>query len=92
MMGADAVCFGTAIMVTKESLATDYWKKKIIKQNIFDEKFHKKIFHNSLKESLDPSMASGHCEKLISIEEFIKIKIIKQSEEIIKKTNFLRKA
>ncbi|MBN1214785.1 MAG: nitronate monooxygenase [Candidatus Lokiarchaeota archaeon] len=88
-MGADAVCFGTAIMATKESLASDYWKKKIIKQNIFDEKFHKKTFYNSLKESLGPSMAAGHCDKIISIKEFIEDMIINKAEDIIKGYNFL---
>ncbi|MBY9007317.1 MAG: nitronate monooxygenase [Candidatus Lokiarchaeota archaeon] len=88
-MGAEAVCFGTAIIPTKESLASDYWKKKIIRQNIFDDKFHKKVFHYALKESLDASMAAGHCEKIISIEDFIKNSIIEQSEEIIKNCSFL---
>lgn len=91
IMGADAVCFGTAIIPTKESLASDYWKKKIINQDIFDEKFHRKVFHLELKESLNASMAAGHCEKIISIEEFIKDNIIKRSEEIIKSWNLFQK-
>ena len=40
-MGADAVCFGTAIIPTKESPASDSWKKALITQDIFDEKFYK---------------------------------------------------
>ena len=42
-MGADAVCFGSAIMATKESPASETWKKQVLHQDIFDEKFYKKI-------------------------------------------------
>ncbi len=89
IMGADAVCFGTAIIPTEESLASDYWKKKIIKQDIFDEKFHQKVFHLQLKESLNASMAAGHCDKIITLKEFIEDIIIKRSEDIIKSWNLL---
>ena len=83
-MGADAVCFGTAIMPTKESLATNMWKKRIINQDIFDEKFYKKIFHLQLRDSPIHSMAAGHCDQIISIKEFIEEKIIKKAEDILR--------
>ncbi|TFG06962.1 MAG: nitronate monooxygenase [Promethearchaeota archaeon] len=82
-MGADAVCFGTAIIPTTESLASNLWKKKVINQDIFDEKFYKKIFHHELKDSPIASMAAGHCDKVISIEEFIQEKIIGKAEKIL---------
>jgi NAD(P)H-dependent flavin oxidoreductase YrpB (nitropropane dioxygenase family) len=83
-MGADAVCFGSAIIPTIESPASNLWKKKIIEQNIFDEKFYKKIFHHQLKDSPIASMAAGHCETIITIKEFIEEKIINKAEEILR--------
>ncbi|UCC19297.1 MAG: nitronate monooxygenase [Promethearchaeota archaeon] len=82
-MGADAVCFGTAIIPTKESPASNSWKEALLKQDIFDEKFHKKIFQFRLKDSAIGSMAAGHCDEIISIKEFID-KIITNAEKILK--------
>ncbi|MFX1305087.1 MAG: NAD(P)H-dependent flavin oxidoreductase [Promethearchaeota archaeon] len=82
-MGADAVCFGTAIIPTKESPASESWKKVIINQDIFDEKFHKKIFHLQTRDSAVGSMASGHCDEIVSIKEFIN-NITSNAENILK--------
>jgi NAD(P)H-dependent flavin oxidoreductase YrpB (nitropropane dioxygenase family) len=82
-MGADAVCFGTAIIPTKESPAPDSWKKAIINQDIFDEKFHKKTYHFQLKDSPIGSMAAGHCDDIISVKEFIE-NIVSNAEKILK--------
>jgi nitronate monooxygenase len=86
-MGADAVCFGTAIIPTKESPASDSWKKVIINQDIFDEKFHKKIFHFQTRDSAIGSMASGHCDEIVSIKEFIE-NITSNAENILKKWGY----
>ena len=43
-MGADAVCLGSSIIATSESLASENWKQKVLNQDIFDEKYYKKIF------------------------------------------------
>ncbi|MFX0073244.1 MAG: nitronate monooxygenase [Candidatus Hermodarchaeota archaeon] len=83
-MGADAVCFGTAIMPTIESLASKLWKKKIITQDIFNEKFYKKIFHHELKDSPIASMAAGHCDEVVSMKEFIEERIIGKAEKILR--------
>jgi len=83
-MGADAVCFGTAIMTTKESLASNIWKKRIISQDIFDKDYYKKIYHLQLRDSPVHSMAAGHCDKIIPMKEFIEEKIIKKAEEILR--------
>jgi hypothetical protein len=83
-MGADAICFGTAIIPTNESLASNLWKKKVITQDISDPKFYKKIYHHELRDSPIASMAAGHCDKIISIKEFIEEKIIKNAEQILK--------
>lgn len=86
-MGADAVCFGTAIIPTKESPASDSWKKALVNQDIFDEKFHKKIFQFQLKDSPIGSMASGHCDEIVSVNEFID-NIISIAEKILKKWGY----
>ncbi|MFX1571573.1 MAG: NAD(P)H-dependent flavin oxidoreductase [Promethearchaeota archaeon] len=82
-MGADAVCFGSAIMATKESPAPDVWKKQVLNQDIFDEKFYKKIFHLELRDSGIGSMAVGHINEETTIEEFIQ-NIIINAEKILK--------
>jgi len=87
-MGADAVCLGTAIMTTTESLASKNWKDQILNQDIFDEKFYKKIFHLELKDSPIASMAAGHCDEIISLKEYVQEKIIHNAEEIIKSWGF----
>jgi len=87
-MGADAVCFGSAIIPTKESPATDFWKSKVIRQDIYDEKFYKKIFHLELRDSPIASMAAGHCDEILSLKDFIQGKIIKNAEQILKSWGF----
>jgi nitronate monooxygenase len=82
-MGADAVCFGSAIMATKESPAPDVWKNQVLHQDIFDEKFYKKIFHLELRDSPVGSMAVGHVDEVQSIAEFID-KIVVEAEKILR--------
>ena len=82
-MGADAICFGSAIMATKESPAPDAWKKQVLYQDIFDEKFYKKIFHLELRDSAIGSMAVGHIDKETTVEEFIQ-NVITNAEEILR--------
>jgi len=83
-MGADAVCFGSAIMATKESPAPETWKKQVLYQDIFDEKFYKKIYHLELRDSPVGSMAVGHIDKETSIKEFID-NIVSNAEKILRK-------
>ena len=87
-MGAETVCFGSAIIPTTESLASNKWKMSVVDQDIYDEKFYKKIFHLELKDSPIASMAAGHCDKIIPIKEFIEEKIIKPAESILKSWGF----
>ncbi|MFW9895615.1 MAG: NAD(P)H-dependent flavin oxidoreductase, partial [Candidatus Thorarchaeota archaeon] len=82
-MGADAVCFGSAIMATKESPASDAWKRQVLYQDIFDEKFYKKIYHLELRDSPVASMAVGHVTEETSIKEFIE-NIASKAEHILR--------
>jgi len=81
-MGADAVCFGSAIMATKESPAPNAWRKQVLHQDIFDETFYRKIYHLQLRDSAIGSMAIGHIDKETSIKEFID-NIVMNAEEIL---------
>jgi len=82
-MGAEAVCLGSSIIATSESLASENWKQKILNQDIFDEKYYKKIFHLELKDSPIASMAIGHIDKILPIKVFID-NLINETETILK--------
>ena len=82
-MGADAVCLGSSIIATSESLASDNWKQKVLNQNIFDEKYYKKIFHLELKDSPIASMAIGHINEIMPIKVFID-KLMNETESILR--------
>ncbi|MBY9010993.1 MAG: nitronate monooxygenase [Candidatus Lokiarchaeota archaeon] len=82
-MGADAVCLGSSIVATLESPASENWKQKILNQDIFDEKYYRKIFHLELKDSPIASMAIGHIDEILPIKVFID-NLINDTEHILK--------
>ena len=83
-MGADAVCFGTAIMSCTESPSSKKYKQKLITHDIYDDDYYKKIYHLELKDSPIGSMALGHCDEIIPLKEFIQENIIKNAENLLK--------
>jgi nitronate monooxygenase len=87
-MGAEAVCFGTAILATYECGAPHSYKRKLIHQDIFDEEFYHKIFHHQLKDKSIWSYACGHIDKETSVKEFIEKHIIENAEKILKGWGF----
>ncbi|MGB5912764.1 MAG: nitronate monooxygenase [Promethearchaeia archaeon] len=82
-MGADAVCFGTAIMATEECGVPQSYKKRLIKQDIFDPEYYKKIFHFQLKDKSIWSPAAGHIKEIIPLKSFIG-NIISDAEKILR--------
>jgi nitronate monooxygenase len=86
-MGADAVCFGTALMVCNECPVSANLKQKWLGKDIFSKKYYKKIYHLQLRDSTLPSMAVGHRDTIISIKEFIS-EIISHSEQILRAWGF----
>ena len=86
-MGADAVCLGSSIIATTESPASKNWKEQILNQDIFNEKYYKKIFHLELKDSPIASMAIGHIEEILPLQTFID-NIINESEHILRSWGF----
>ena len=87
-MGADAVCLGSSIIATTESPASKNWKEQILNQDIFDEKYYKKIFHLELKDSPIASMAIGHIEEILPLKTFID-NIINESVQILKSWGYM---
>ncbi len=69
-MGAEAVCFGTAVKVCEESPAALKLKEKWINEDIFTEDYHQKIYHLKLRDRVLPSMAVGHRKKNHSYKGF----------------------
>jgi NAD(P)H-dependent flavin oxidoreductase YrpB (nitropropane dioxygenase family) len=89
-MGAEAVCFGTALMTTDECPVTKNVKKKWLDINIFSEEFYKKVYHFNLKNFMTPSTAIGHRKVIIPVKDFID-EIINGAEEILKSWGFRNK-
>jgi NAD(P)H-dependent flavin oxidoreductase YrpB (nitropropane dioxygenase family) len=89
-MGAEAVCFGTALMITDECPVSENIKNKWIEINIFSEEFYKKIYHFNLKNFMAPSTAIGHRKVIIPVKDFID-EIINGAEEILKSWGFRNK-
>ncbi len=86
-MGAEAACFGTAVMVCEESPAALKLKEKWINEDIFTEDYHQKIYHLKLRDTALPSMAVGHRKKIIPIKDFIE-EIMNESEGILRSWGF----
>jgi NAD(P)H-dependent flavin oxidoreductase YrpB (nitropropane dioxygenase family) len=87
-MGADAICFGTAILATYECTIPQSYKRKLINQDIFEEDFYHQIFHHQLKDKSIWSYAAGHIDKERSVKEFIEDHIIQTAEVILKEWGF----
>jgi len=86
-LGADAVCFGTALMMTKECPVALNIKKKWLNMDIFDEHFYNRIFHYNVKNFMSPSMALGHRKEIVPVKAFIE-EIIGGAEKILKLWGF----
>ncbi|TFF88877.1 MAG: nitronate monooxygenase [Promethearchaeota archaeon] len=86
-MGAEAVCFGTAIMATEECPASKKFKERMINQDIFDEEYYKQIYHHQLKDKSIWSMASGHIDEVVPMKKFIH-DIIEGAEKILNQWGF----
>jgi nitronate monooxygenase len=86
-MGAEAICFGTALLVTDESPVTIDLKKNWLATNIFDEEYHKKIYDFNFRDIKTVSTAIGHRKIILSINSFIE-EIIKGAEEILRSWGF----
>jgi nitronate monooxygenase len=86
-MGADAVCLGTAILVTEESpLSTDK-KLSRINTDIFTEEYHQSLYHRRYGGTRVPSPSISFHKKIILLKDFIE-NIIYGAEHILKSWGF----
>ncbi len=70
-MGAEAICLGTAILVTKESPLSNDKKESWLKTDIFSEDYHKRLYHLKLGGTSVPSPAVGYNNKIIPLKDLI---------------------
>ena len=82
VMGASAVCLGTALMPTRECPVSTKIKEKWLDLDIFDEHFHKKIYSYNVKNFMAPSTAIGHHNEIIPMKSLIE-EMIKKAENIL---------
>jgi glutamate synthase domain-containing protein 2 len=88
-MGAEAVCLGTAILTTKESPLSEEMKEKWIHTDIFDENYHKRLYHLTLGPTRVPSSAIGFQREIIPLKTFIE-RLMKEAEVILKSWGFTK--
>ncbi|MFX1454433.1 MAG: nitronate monooxygenase [Promethearchaeota archaeon] len=81
-MGAEAVCLGTVILVTKESPLPLDKKKNWLNTNIFSEDYHKRLYHRKLGGTSVPSPAVGYNDKMESLKDLFD-NIMGDAEKII---------
>jgi nitronate monooxygenase len=81
IMGADAVCLGTALMSTRECPVSEDIKKKWLELDIFSENVHKKIYKYNTKSFMAPSTAIAHQIHILPLKEYLS-KFIRDSELI----------
>ncbi|MBD3194824.1 MAG: hypothetical protein GF317_07210 [Candidatus Lokiarchaeota archaeon] len=87
LMGADAVCLGTALMETEECPVPDKIKQKWLSSNIFHSSFYNKIYNYNVKNFMAPSTAIGHNDRILSLGDFIK-NLIENAENRLKSLGF----
>ena len=86
-MGADAVCLGTALMITKECPVPVNIKEKWLQLDILNENFHDRIYKYNIKNFMAPSTAIGHHNEIIPMKILIE-EMIKNAEKILKSWGF----
>ena len=89
VMGAEAVCLGTAILTTKESSLSLEMKEKWMDTDIFDEDYHRGLYHLTLGPTRVPSSAIGFQKKVIPLKNFIET-LMNEAEEILKSFGFTK--
>lgn len=86
-MGADAVCLGTAILITEESPISIERKEERINTDIFTEDYHRQLYHRRLVGTRVPSPSIGFQNKIIPLRIMIE-NIMNDAENILKSWGF----
>ncbi|MFX0019729.1 MAG: NAD(P)H-dependent flavin oxidoreductase [Promethearchaeota archaeon] len=88
-MGADAICLGTAILLTKESPLPLHLKEDWLNTDILLEDYYNKLYHFSLKGTRVPSPATAFVTNEVSLKDFIKSLVI-GAEEVLRSWGFAK--
>lgn len=88
-MGAEAVCLGTAILTTTESPLSVEMKEKWMNTDIFNEEYHKGLYHLTLGPTRVPSPAIAFQKNIIPLKIFIE-SLINNAEDILKSWGFTK--
>lgn len=86
-MGADAICLGTALLLTKESPLPLHLKEDWLNTDIFLEDYHQKLYHFSLKGTSVPSPATAFFNNEVSLKDFIE-GLVDGAEKILRSWSF----
>ena len=86
-MGAEAICLGSAILVTEESPFSKQKKESWVNTDIFSEDYHKRLYHLKLGGTSVPSPAVGYDNKIVSLKYLIE-NIMSNAENILKSLGF----
>ena len=86
-MGAEAICLGTAILVTEESPFSKDKKESWVSTDIFSEDYHKRLYHLRQGGTSVPSPAVGYNNKIVTLKELIE-NIMSNAENILKSLGF----
>ena len=82
-MGAEAICLGTAILVTEESPLSKEKKESWVNTDIFSKDYHKRLYHLKLGGTSVPSPAVGYKNKIVPLKDLIE-NIMNNAENIFK--------
>jgi len=88
-MGAEAICLGTAILMTIESPLSTEMKEKWLNTDIFDEDYHKSLYHLTLGPTRVPSSAIGFQKHIIPLKVFIE-SLMNNAEDILRLWGFTK--
>jgi nitronate monooxygenase len=86
-MGADAVCLGSAILITEESPFLRERKEERINTDIFTEDYHRNLYHRRYGGTRVPSPSVGFQSKIIPLRNMIE-NIMNESELILRSWGF----
>ena len=79
-MGASGIYMGTSFMATKEFQIAEKYKDKIVKQDILDSEYSRKIYFQ--EHGGTHSLASGVIDSIPSVKEYMET-MIKETENIM---------
>ncbi|MFW9948481.1 MAG: NAD(P)H-dependent flavin oxidoreductase [Candidatus Odinarchaeota archaeon] len=88
-MGADAVCLGTALLLTKESPLPLHIKEDWLNTDILLEDYHNKLYHFSLKGTSVPSPATAFFSNELSLKDLVE-RLINEAENFLRSWGFTK--